>query len=298
MSKLLEQTETLVNNVQYKTKSLYVDGNDNYYNAYSYGYITKNSNGSYNTNRLEPFTIPDAFTAADNWPLDKCKQIPFIGRVNNQYIAVTDCSGLVSYLVQQANNQAYCDLIDAIKCMRCEFKDLNYFDEKHHIEWPSAADFAVLGSYLQICDDDIRSFREILKRNWSSVAFYCKNCSNSDLYSKFDREENDFPQTGDILAWSGTEKSHDSGHVMIVKECKRGQQLSQPIEVTVYDASADKHENDSRPHDNSRHLLYGEGIGYGGIFLRHNNIGGNSWEISFDKKNFYGAEFISFTRLK
>ncbi|HAA18903.1 MAG TPA: hypothetical protein DCP28_09110 [Cytophagales bacterium] len=105
---------------------------------------------------------------------------PIVGVTQDgQYAAVTDCSGFVSYLVQQAAPLAY----QAIPRLA---------DPRHRQPWPSALDYANLTQ----------------ADHWQSILRITEPTPQASL---------DVIQAGDIIAYS-LPNSPDTGHIMIATD--------------------------------------------------------------------------------
>jgi hypothetical protein len=176
---------------------------------------------------------------------------PLVGTFgpDNRTIAFTDCSGFVAWVLRSQSPSAYA----AISAQVAEISDpvlqeyLTIIDEQHSQNWPSAADYAVLGLH----DAHAAAPLQSLGGN-AALAL-------AEL------------QPGDIFAWGLAPELHDTGHVVFVQNQPRDKGDG-TWSVDVLDASVLKHSNDSRPG--------GTGVGAGTITVLPGTKGG--WLINFD----------------
>lgn len=178
---------------------------------------------------------------------------PLVGTFgpDNRTIAFTDCSGFVAWVLRSQSPSAYAAISTQVK----EIGDLELqkyltaIDRQHGQNWPSAADYAVLGLH----DAHTTAPLQSLGGN-AALAL-------ADL------------QPGDILAWALELKEQDTGHVVFVQNPPRDNGDG-TWSVDVVDASVLAHSNDIRPGPQ------GKGVGAGTITMQPGTGGG--WQINFN----------------
>ncbi|HEX4961191.1 MAG TPA: hypothetical protein VF173_10170 [Thermoanaerobaculia bacterium] len=182
---------------------------------------------------------------------------PLVGKFGQgeekRWIAFTDCSGFISWVVQHLNPNTYAAIQEQVGKIKGDFDSklggyLRTIDEQHHQNWPSAADFAVLGILGQ---------------------------ATAPLQSLGGNDKLDLAtlQSGDILAWGLDPGGTDTGHVVFL--------VGTPVfdgdswSVDVIDSSTLLHDNDNRPGQSHT------GVGQGTINLQWNQEK-DRWFINFD----------------
>ena len=176
---------------------------------------------------------------------------PLVGTfgADNRTIAFTDCSGFVAWVLRSQSPSAYA----AVSAQVAAISDpvlqeyLRTINKQHGQNWPSAADYAVLG----LLDAHTTAPLQSLGGN-----------AALDLGEL---------QPGDILAWALAPQPGDTGHVVFVQNPPRDNGDG-TWSVDVVDASLFAHSNDTR--------RGGTGVGAGTITMQPDTEGG--WQINFD----------------
>lgn len=169
---------------------------------------------------------------------------------DNTPIAFTDCSGFVSWMIQSQSSTVYSALSSQILAISDQTLQ-NYrkaINRQHQQNWPSAADYAVLG----VGGDS--PYFQALGGN--------ENLNLSSL------------EPGDILAWGLEPGGQDTGHVVFVVDTptKSGDET---WSITVIDSSVLTHWHDDRPGIT--------GVGQGTITLQYDEGSSQGpWQINFN----------------
>jgi hypothetical protein len=182
------------------------------YNMYSYASLQQSEVGYQIVGDInspvgsgDSFPIPDGFSAS----LSEGDGAPYIGTIEDsgtKYIALTDCSGYIIYIVAQANEVAMNELVQGA------------INGRGHMQpWPSAAQIAQYAG----------------GQNWQQVL-------DSDGSVDFG-----LIQPGDIIAWDESGNTQDTGHVAIALS-PSVQQSDGSYNVEISDSTVLQHLNNQR----------------------------------------------------
>lgn len=191
---------------------------------------------------------------------------PYLGTMGPQSlpVAFTDCSGFVGWCIRQVSRTAY----DSIPQQLSAITDpalrsyLEQVDRQHGQNWPSAADYAVLG-----LAQPSAPFQSLVVDGQLDLANV---------------------QAGDILAWALPLAEQDTGHVVLAAQAPV--QSGAIWSVPVLDSSILAHANDQRP--------CGTGVGLGTIALQP-PAGSGAWQVNFDlgTDGWHAVQYLSAMRL-